>query len=129
MVSTTPIMAKSQMDEPIVAAACLSFPAPVAMPMRIVVPVVSPSIIPVMVCITWLPMATPATLAGSSNCPTTKRSAPPYSACSTFASRYGTANCSSTFGTLPFVKSSSLLCLMSVKIKSQRTAAEKGRIK
>ena len=46
-----------------------------AMPISTVMPVVSPRMIPVTVCITWLPMATPATLAASSNCPTTKRSA------------------------------------------------------
>ena len=76
-VSTMPIIENNQTEEPIVDATCRSSFAPVAMAISTVVPVVMPKIIPVMVCITWLPMATAATLAESSYCPTTKRSAPP----------------------------------------------------
>ena len=76
-VSTMPTMANSHTDDPMTAASSLSSWAPFDMPMSIVIPAVRPSIIPVAVCITWLPMATPATLAASSNWPTTNRSAPP----------------------------------------------------
>ena len=86
-VSTPPTMANSHTDEPTIVASSLPSFAPEAIPMSTVMPVVSPSMMPVTVCITWLPMATPATLAASSNHPTTNRSAPPYNACSTLASR------------------------------------------
>ena len=46
------MMAKSHIEEPIVKAVSLSFFAPVAMPISTVVPVVSPRMMPVMVCIT-----------------------------------------------------------------------------
>lgn len=77
VVSTTAIRAKIHVAVPMVRATCLLSRAPVPMAMSTVVPVVRPVMMPVTVCITWLPMATPATLAASSNCPTTKRSAPP----------------------------------------------------
>ena len=72
-----PVIENNQMDDPMVEATFRLSLAPVAMAISTVVPVVMPRIIPVMVCITWLPMATAATPAESSYCPTTKRSAPP----------------------------------------------------
>ena len=65
-VSVSPVSAKSHTDVPMAEAARLPSLAPVAIAMMMVVPVVRPRMMPVMVCITWLPIATPATLAASS---------------------------------------------------------------
>ena len=51
-VSANPTRAKSHTDVPMVRAACRSSLAPVAMAMRMVVPVVRPRMMPVTVCIT-----------------------------------------------------------------------------
>lgn len=49
------------------------FFAPTACPMVTVVPIASPTIITVSICITWLPTETAVVLATPSNCPTMNR--------------------------------------------------------
>lgn len=102
------------MDVPMVSATLRWSFAPVAVAINIVAPDARLSIAPVMVCMTWLPTATPETLAASSNQPTTNKSAPPYSACKQLANKKGIANFSNTFGTLPRVKSSSFILVVSI---------------
>lgn len=55
----------------------LKFFAPVARPMRTVVPMASPTTMTVKKCIAWLPMATAVIASAPSNCPTIRRSASP----------------------------------------------------
>ena len=51
--------------------------SPVHLAIITVPPIEIPNIIPVIVCITWLPIATAETDAESENCPTTNKSAAP----------------------------------------------------
>ena len=66
---------------PIVTSTCFSFFAPVSWPMETVVPIASPTIITVIICIIWLPIETAVVLSTALNCPTIYRSAIPYSVC------------------------------------------------
>lgn len=66
---------------PVTAAAWRRSPAPTARPMQTVVPMASPTIMTVSICMTWLPMDTAVVLATPSNWPTMNRSAIPYSVC------------------------------------------------
>lgn len=66
---------------PIAANIRFSFFAPASWPMETVVPMASPTIITVIICMIWLPMETAVVLSTASNCPTIYRSAIPYSVC------------------------------------------------
>lgn len=66
---------------PMAAVACLWSPAPVARAMHTVVPMARPTIMTVIMCMTWLPMDTAVVLATPSNWPMMNRSAMPYSVC------------------------------------------------
>ena len=58
-------------------AVCFFDPAPTDLLMQTVVPMASPTITTVSICITWLPTATADTAAAPLNCPVMNRSAIP----------------------------------------------------
>ena len=62
---------------PMLCAACFRLPLPTACPMLTVVPMASPTIMTVSMCITCEPMETAVVLAPPSNCPIMNRSAMP----------------------------------------------------
>lgn len=76
-VSPSAIPANSRIWPHTVRPASSGSPAPMALPSRTVTPMVRPVTTTVMICITWLPVATADTLAVGENQPTTARSAPP----------------------------------------------------
>ena len=55
-------------------------------------PMARPTIMTVIICMTWLPMETAVVPATPSNCPIIKRSAMPYSVCRKYDNRYGREN-------------------------------------
>ena len=82
---------------------------PMACPSCTVQPMVSPEMMPVMVCMVMLPVDTADTCAASANKPTTIRSTVPYMACSRLAPIMGRAKSSSFFHTLPSVSECSFI--------------------
>ena len=62
---------------PIKPATCLLEPAPTDLLIQTVVPMASPTITTVSMCMTWLPTATADTAAAPLNCPVINRSAIP----------------------------------------------------
>ena len=79
-------------------------PLPTALPIRTVDPVARPTIITVTICMTWLPIDTAVVLDVGSNCPMIKRSASPYSVCSTYDIKKGSENTIMFLRTLPSVR-------------------------
>ena len=76
-VSVTETAIKSSTVFPMSCAACFRFSAPTACAMLTVVPIASPTIITVSICMTCEPMETAVVLATPSNCPMINRSAIP----------------------------------------------------
>lgn len=82
---------KKSMLVPTMSAAFSFFPAPSDCPICIVVPIASPAMMNVIVCIIIVPVATADTSAAVPNCPTTSKSTAPYNDCRKSAPRTGTA--------------------------------------
>ena len=89
---------------PMSCAACFLFFAPMACPILTVVPIASPTIMTVSICITCEPTETAVVLATPSNCPTINRSAIPYNVCRKYESKYGSENKITFLNTLPVVR-------------------------
>ena len=84
--SSTPIRAtdttiNKETVLPMMAVTRLCSPAPMARPMPTVEPMASPTIMTVIMCMTWLPTETAVVLAAPSNWPMMNKSAIPYSVC------------------------------------------------
>ena len=77
---------------------------PVYFPTRMVLPRVRPVIMLVMICVTWVPVDTAATLSGEQYLPMTNRSTAPYSAWMRFAAMKGRENVNSMRNTFPLVR-------------------------
>ena len=66
---------------PMASEVCFLFWAPMDWPILTVAPIASPTIITVIMCITWLPMETAVVLFMPLNCPMINKSAMPYNVC------------------------------------------------
>jgi hypothetical protein len=80
------------------------FPAPTARPISTVAPIARPTIMTVIICITWLATETAVILSTPLNCPTINRSAIPYSVWRKYDSKYGKEKYTTVLNTLPVVK-------------------------
>ena len=88
--------------------ACFCF-IPVYLPIRMVLPSVSPVIRLVTICVTCVPTDTAACASALQKVPITKRSTAPYNDWSIFAIKNGNANKTRTFTTFPCDKSYSFI--------------------
>ena len=104
-VRTAARIPKRQIPLPITSPACSGRFSPIFCPTRIVIPMASPVISDVTVCMSWLPVETADTSVGAPNCPTTIRSTAPYMAWRNRAASTGRANLKSLERILPSVKS------------------------
>ena len=92
--------------------------APTDLPIITVVPIAIPTIITVIICITWLPIETAVVPETESNCPIINKSAIPYSVCKKYDKKYGSENLKIFLPILPCVKSRSIKNLLFIFIYS-----------
>lgn len=103
-VTAAPITAKRHRLAPITSPASWLLPSPIFLPSRMVVPIASPTIAVVTVCITQLPVETADMSAAEPNQPTISISTAPYIVWRKIASRTGSAKSISGESIFPSVK-------------------------
>ena len=113
----TPIMEKSKIALPIAFPASSGFCSPIFCPTKTVTPIVKPTTRFVNTCKSILPVETPDTSPVEANCPTIKRSAPPYNACKNIAANTGIAKRNKPGKTFPCISEFSFVILFFPKNK------------